>query len=59
MGEVGTVYLNFGLWGLSLIPAWFVVKEIGVTIGRLKDSKEADEVSSAEVAQGFDNKAQS
>ena len=24
MGEVGSVYLNFGLWGISLIPAWYL-----------------------------------
>lgn len=42
MGEVGTVYLNFGLWALSIVPAWYVVKEIGVTIGRVKDVKDAD-----------------
>lgn len=29
MGQVGCVYLNFGMWAVSLIPAWFVVKEIG------------------------------
>lgn len=31
MGQVGNVYLNFGLWGIALIPAWYVVREIGVT----------------------------
>jgi hypothetical protein len=51
MGEVGTVYLNFGLWAISLLPAWFVVKEIGVTIGKIRDTKDADEVSNTEIAQ--------
>lgn len=36
MGQVGCVYLNFGLWGISLAPAWFVVKEIG---GKYSKSK--------------------
>ncbi|KAK6392517.1 hypothetical protein LTR65_003648 [Meristemomyces frigidus] len=43
MGEVGTVYLNFVLWALSIIPAWFVIREIGVTIGKTIDEKEKTE----------------
>ena len=31
MASVGGVYLNFGLWAVSLIPAWLVVGKIGVT----------------------------
>ncbi|KAK5705124.1 hypothetical protein LTR97_002239 [Elasticomyces elasticus] len=50
MGEVGTIYLNFGLWAVSIIPAWFVVKEIGVTIGRVRDVKDVD-TSSNEVGE--------
>ena len=30
MASVGGVYLNFGLWAVSLIPAWFVVGKIGI-----------------------------
>ena len=30
MASVGGVYLNFGLWAVSLIPAWLVVGKIGV-----------------------------
>jgi hypothetical protein len=26
---VGSTYLNFGLWGLSLFPAWLVIKKLG------------------------------
>ncbi|EIN12313.1 MFS general substrate transporter [Punctularia strigosozonata HHB-11173 SS5] len=33
--------LNFGLWGISLIPAWLVVKEIGVGLGDTKLAREA------------------
>ncbi|KAE8353801.1 major facilitator superfamily domain-containing protein [Aspergillus coremiiformis] len=40
MASVGSVYLNFGLWGISLIPAWFVVKQIGVTLGDKKVERE-------------------
>ena len=31
MASVGGVYLNLGLWAVSLIPAWFVVGKIGVS----------------------------
>ena len=27
--QVGGVYLNFGLWPISLLPAWMVVRQIG------------------------------
>ena len=30
MASVGGVYLNLGLWAVSLIPAWLVVGKIGV-----------------------------
>jgi hypothetical protein len=40
MGDVGGVYLNFGLWGLALLPGWLVVKEIGVTLGDRKLERE-------------------
>lgn len=31
MASVGGVYLNLGLWAVSLIPAWSVVGKIGVS----------------------------
>lgn len=31
MASVGSIYLNFGLWAVSLLPAWWVIKEFGVT----------------------------
>lgn len=37
--QVGGVYLNFGLWGVSLVPAWFVVRHIG---GRFIDENRED-----------------
>ena len=36
MGEVGGVYLNFGLWAISLLPAWMVIKEIGTKYSKAK-----------------------
>ena len=40
MAQTANVYLNFGLWGLSLLPAWLVIKEIGVTLGDKKLGRE-------------------
>ncbi|MCJ1265986.1 hypothetical protein MMC22_005868 [Lobaria immixta] len=40
MAQIGNIYLNFGLWGLSLIPAWLVIREIGVTLGNKKMERE-------------------
>ena len=37
---VGSVYLNFGLWGISIFPAWLVVRHFGVDtapLGRKED----------------------
>ena len=48
MASVGSVYLNFGLWAISLLPAWFVVKDIG---GSLRGKNIAREVA-AEPASG-------
>lgn len=45
IGEVGSVYINFGLWAIAVIPAWFVVKEIGVTLGKAKDIKAEEHLS--------------
>ncbi|KAL8292072.1 hypothetical protein RQP46_001538 [Phenoliferia psychrophenolica] len=30
-GTIGASALNFGLWGVAILPAWLVVKEVGVT----------------------------
>ncbi|KAF2765581.1 MFS general substrate transporter [Teratosphaeria nubilosa] len=50
MGEVGCIYLNFGLWAVSLAPAWLVVKDIGVTLGKIRDPKQEDESSPIKAA---------
>lgn len=57
MGTFGAVYLNFGLWGLALVPAWLVVKEIGCSLGdrklkREKGLERIDEVTSLEEPKG-------
>jgi hypothetical protein len=28
-GEVGSIYLNFGLWGAAILPAWLVLRHFG------------------------------
>ena len=40
MASVGGVYLNFGLWAVSLLPGWLVVKKIGVSLGDKKLERE-------------------
>lgn len=44
MGSIGSVYLNFGLWAIAIVPAWIVIKEIGVTIIDKKLQREVGEV---------------
>ncbi|KAI3622345.1 duf895 domain membrane protein [Moniliophthora roreri] len=39
--QVGGVYLNFGLWAAALLPAWIVVRDIGVGLGDQKLKREA------------------
>lgn len=47
MAQVGSVYLNFALWAVSLLPAWLVVKEIGVSLGDRKIQREAQALQTA------------
>lgn len=37
---VGASAVNFGLWGIALVPAWLVIRDIG---GRLGDRREERE----------------
>jgi hypothetical protein len=30
MGQVGCIYLNFGLWALALVPSWLVIRQFGL-----------------------------
>lgn len=45
-GEVGGVYMNFGLWAVAVFPAWLVVKHFGAQ----KDQTELDVQGSTEVS---------
>ena len=43
--SVGGAYLNFDLWAVSLIPAWFAVGKIGVS----KDEDEQIEKKAVDI----------
>ncbi|KAJ6064334.1 hypothetical protein N7499_013014 [Penicillium canescens] len=40
MAAVGSVYLNFGLWAIAILPAWLIVKQVGVAFGDKKIDRE-------------------
>lgn len=52
MGQIGSVYLNFALWALSLAPAWLVIREIGVSLGDRKIERETAAVAVIQGTQG-------
>lgn len=49
---VGGPYLNFGLWGLSLIPAWVLVRELGTSDERERLGAESEESQNEGIAKG-------
>lgn len=40
MGQVGCIYINFGLWALALVPGWRIVRMFGVDYGDKKVERE-------------------
>ena len=46
-GEVGAVYINFGLWAVGLAPAWLVLRRWNTE--RTDDAEVATDVSVAPV----------
>jgi hypothetical protein len=40
MARIGSIYLNFGLWAISLYPAWVVISKFGVKLGEKKLARE-------------------
>lgn len=40
---LGSSSLNFGLWGISIIPAWLVVRRIGVDYFGAEDADDNEE----------------
>ena len=45
LGTVGSSAINFGLWGISVVPAWLVVRKVGVEyFGRTSLEAEAAQI---------------
>lgn len=40
MARTGSIYLNFGLWAISLYPAWLVISQFGESLGDKKLARE-------------------
>lgn len=40
MASVGNIYLNFGLWAIAIVPAWFIIRNIGHVFGDKKVDRE-------------------
>lgn len=40
MASVGNIYLNFGLWGIAIAPAWLIVGQVGTVFGDKKIDRE-------------------
>lgn len=40
MASVGNIYLNFSLWGIAIIPAWLIVRQVGGVFGDKKIDRE-------------------
>jgi len=40
MARTGSIYLNFGLWAISLYPAWLVISKFGDSLGDKKLARE-------------------
>jgi hypothetical protein len=38
MGQVGCIYMNFGLWAIALVPGWLVISQFGLN----SDDKKID-----------------
>jgi hypothetical protein len=38
MGQVGCIYINFGLWAIALVPGWLVIRQFGLR----SDDKKVD-----------------
>lgn len=51
---VGSTYLNFGPWAVSILPAWLLIRHFGVDVaplGRREDLQLADLSDAAEKAE--------
>lgn len=53
IGQVGGVYLNFGLWGIAILPAWLVLRHFGAdNAAAEKDSETAQTADSKPLEAG-------
>lgn len=43
-GEVGGVYMNFGLWALAILPAWLVLRHFGALTSSVEDATVSETV---------------
>lgn len=55
MGQVGCIYMNFGLWALALLPGWLIVRQFGShsddkKVDRERSRLESDEYKASAVA---------
>ncbi|KAJ5273221.1 hypothetical protein N7478_008346 [Penicillium angulare] len=41
MAAIGNIYLNMSLWAVAILPAWFIVREVGTVFGDKKMEREA------------------
>lgn len=48
MGEVGNIYLNFGLWALAIVPSWLVIRQFGLHSDDKKVERERGRVGGEE-----------
>ena len=51
MGQVGCIYMNFGLWALALFPSWLVVTQFGLDSDDKKIDREKRRWNSADVGE--------
>lgn len=52
MGQVGCIYINFGLWALALVPGWLIVRKFGVDFGDKKVDREKRRLENEEASKG-------
>lgn len=48
MGQVGCIYMNFGLWALALVPSWLVIRQFGLHSDDKKVDREKRRLDSEE-----------
>jgi len=48
MGQVGCIYLNFGLWALAIVPSWLVIRQFGLHSDDKKVNRERSRLDGGE-----------